>query len=234
MTQKNVSFSDEQNAPSWSFSGDRGVVESTSREAEKQTTSPEGVMNGGLASSAGQQAVHDSLPYENATFAGGCFWCLQGPFDAEKGVSNVEVGYAGGTEADANYSRVCTGTTQHREAIHMQFDPKIVSYETLLDIFWRQIDPTDPYGQFNDQGPQYTTAIYYHTQEQRTLAEASRDRLNASGKFAQPIATAIVSFTTFFPAEAEHQAYYKKNPLRYGMYKMGSGRASFIEKNWKA
>lgn len=168
-----------------------------------------------------------------ATFAGGCFWCLQGPFDTQKGVSNVEVGYAGGSASDAKYYSVASGRTQHREGIHMQYDPAIVSYDTLLNIFWRQIDPTDPNGQFNDQGPQYTTAIYYHTEEQRALAEASKERINALGKFTLPVATVIIPFTTFFAAEAEHQAYYRKNPLRYGMYKKGSGRAGFIEKTWK-
>lgn len=170
---------------------------------------------------------------QHATFAGGCFWCLQGPFDAQDGVSNVQVGYAGGSQEDANYPRVCTGRTKHREAIHMDYDPEKVSYETLVDTFFRQIDPTDPNGQFNDQGPQYTTAVYTHSEEQKQIAEKVIARINDSKKFDKPVATKIEPFTTFFPAEEEHQAYYKKNPLRYGMYKMGSGRANFIDSNWK-
>lgn len=172
------------------------------------------------------------IDLHQATFAGGCFWCLQGPYDAEPGVSQVEVGYAGGSKEDAVYEKVAMGTTEHREAIHMWYDPRVVSYEKLLEIFWRNIDPTDPGGQFADHGPQYTTAIYYHTQEQQSLAEASQLALEKSGKFSKPIATKIIPFATFFPAEKEHQAYYKKNPLRYKLYKEGSGRAGFIKKTW--
>lgn len=169
---------------------------------------------------------------EHATFAGGCFWCVQGPFEAEEGVSGVKVGYAGGSQADAQYEKVATGGTRHREAVTMQFDPSVVSYEKLLDIFWRQIDPTDPGGQFADQGPQYTTAIYYHNDQQRAAAEESKKKLGASGKFDSPIATAIIPFSTFFAAEEDHQAYHKKNPVRYRLYKKGSGRADFIKRNW--
>ncbi|MBI2415619.1 MAG: peptide-methionine (S)-S-oxide reductase MsrA [Candidatus Kerfeldbacteria bacterium] len=169
---------------------------------------------------------------EQATFAGGCFWCLQGPFDAEPGVTNVEVGYVGGSQADAVYATVASGTTNHREGIHMTYDPNTVTYQRLLDIFWKQIDPTDVGGQFADRGHQYTTAIYYHTEEQYQWAEVSKQQLEQSGKFKVPIATVIVPFISFFPAEADHQAYYKKRPLQYQMYKRGSGRADFIKKNW--
>lgn len=168
---------------------------------------------------------------EQATFAGGCFWCLQGPFDAEQGVTDVAVGYAGGTEEDANYYAVASRATKHREAIHMRFDPSQVSYERLLHIFFLQIDPTDPGGQFADRGFEYTTAVYYHTEEQRIAAERYIQELNASGKYEKPIATVVEPFTTFFPAEEEHQGYYKKNPLRYNAYKIGSGRAAFIKRN---
>lgn len=174
------------------------------------------------------------IDLQQATFAGGCFWCLQGPYDAEPGVSQVEVGYAGGSAEDAVYDKVAMGTTDHREAIHMWYDPSVVSYEKLLEIFWRNIDPTDPGGQFADQGPQYTTAIYYHTPEQQKLAQDSKQALEQSAKFSQPVATKIIPFTTFFPAEKEHQAYYKKNPLRYKLYKEGSGRAGFIKKTWES
>jgi peptide methionine sulfoxide reductase msrA/msrB len=168
---------------------------------------------------------------EEATFAGGCFWCVQGPFDDEAGISGVEVGYAGGTQEEAIYETVSTGRTQHREAIHMRFDPTQVDYRKLVEIFFRQIDPTDPEGQFADKGFQYTTAVYYHTDEQRGIAEEYIRELNASGKYDKPVATQIVPFTTFFPAEEEHQSFYKKNPVRYQLYKQGSGRTAFIKRN---
>lgn len=168
---------------------------------------------------------------EQATFAGGCFWCVQGPFEAESGVTNVRVGYAGGTEEDASYQTVAAGGTQHKEAVHLQFDPARVKYQTLLEIFFRQIDPTDAGGQFADRGFQYTTAVYYHNEEQRRSAEEYIAELNASGKFSAPIATLVVPFTTFFPAEEEHQSYERKNPLQYQMYKRGSGREAFIKRN---
>ncbi len=168
-----------------------------------------------------------------ATFAGGCFWCLQGPFDAEAGVSHVRVGYAGGTAHEASYYTVASGTTKHREAISMLYDPSVVSYQALLEIFFRQIDPTDPNGQFADQGFQYTTAIYYHSDDQRQTAQTFINQLDDSGKFSKPIVTAVEPFTTFFEAEDEHQAYYKKNPLRYMMYKKGSGRSAFMKKMWE-
>jgi peptide methionine sulfoxide reductase msrA/msrB len=141
---------------------------------------------------------------EQATFAGGCFWCVQGPFDAETGVSHVMVGYAGGTAESAKYYTVANGGTQHRESIHMEFDPAVVPYRKLIEIFFRQIDPTDPNGQFADQGFQYTTAVYYHTPEQKKIAEDFVAELNTSEKFSKPIATQIVPFTTFFEAEEDH------------------------------
>lgn len=167
-----------------------------------------------------------------ATFAGGCFWCLQGPYDAEPGVTNVQVGYTGGDPADGSYYVVASGRTKHREGITMEYDPKMVSYERLLELFWKNIDPTDAGGQFGDRGYQYTTAIYYHTPEQQHLAETAKQVLGDSKKFEQPIATVIEPFTIFVPAEDEHQAYYRKNPLQYKMYKRGSGRADYIERTW--
>jgi peptide methionine sulfoxide reductase msrA/msrB len=169
-----------------------------------------------------------SAPLQPATFAGGCFWCLQGPYEATPGVSQVEVGYAGGDAASASYYKVANGGTKHRESIHMLYDPAVVSYEKLLEIFWRNIDPIDPGGQFADRGHQYTTAISYHSEDQRRLAEASKQILADSGKFIDPIATVIEPFVSFFPAEEEHQQYYKKRPLQYQMYKRGSGRADYL------
>lgn len=167
-----------------------------------------------------------------ATFAGGCFWCMQGPFDAEPGVSAVQVGYAGGDPQDGSYYVVASGKTKHREGITMQYDPKVVTYQRLLEIFWKNIDPTDPGGQFADRGYQYTTAVYYHTPEQQQAANAFKQQLGESGQFQDPIATAIEPFTTFVPAEDEHQAYYRKNPLQYKMYKRGSGREEYIANTW--
>lgn len=170
---------------------------------------------------------------EQATFAGGCFWCLQGPYDAEEAIADVEVGYAGSGNTAPTYYEVASGAKKFREAIHMKYDPSRISYNELLNIFWRQIDPTDSGGQFADRGYQYTTAIIYHTEEQNELAEQSKKVLQESGRFNAPIATVIIPFENFFPAEEEHQEYYKKNPLRYQLYKKGSGRADFIQKNWK-
>lgn len=169
---------------------------------------------------------------ERATFAGGCFWCLQGPFEAEPGVTNVQVGYAGGSADDADYYRVASGHTQHRESVTMEYDPAQVSYGRLLEIFWKNIDPTDPGGQFADRGHQYTTAILYHTAEQKQRAEHSKAELTDLKKFTSPIATVIEPFVSFFPAEEEHQRYYKKQPLAYKAYARGSGRADFIQQNW--
>lgn len=174
------------------------------------------------------------MELSQTTFAGGCFWCLQGSFDVMPGVSNVQVGYAGGSKQDAVYDTVASGRTDHREGIHMEFDPAVVLYEKLVETFLKNIDPTDVGGQFADRGYQYTTAIYYHTDSQKAVAEAALKKLKESGKFKDPIAVQVVSFTTFFPAEVEHQSYYKKRPLQYKMYKRGSGRADFIHENWKA
>lgn len=173
------------------------------------------------------------MSLQQATFAGGCFWCLQGPFDVMPGVTNVEVGYVGGTKETAEYYTVARGGTEHREGIHMQYDPAQVNYEKLVETFWKQIDPTDAGGQFADRGHHYTTAIFYHTPEQQHIAEASKRAIEESRKFSSAIATVIIPFTTFFPAEEEHQRYYKKRPLEYKAYKRGSGRADYIETNWE-
>ncbi len=170
--------------------------------------------------------------WPQATFAGGCFWCLQGPFDFEEAVTDVRVGYVGGSEETADYYTVASGGSEHREGIIMRYDPDRISYEKLLEIFWRQIDPTDTGGQFADRGRQYTTAIYYHTEEQRLAAENSREILEASGKFDEEIATVVEPFTHFFEAEDEHQGFYKKNPVRYKMYARGSGRSAYIKNTW--
>ena len=167
-----------------------------------------------------------------ATFAGGCFWCMTPPFEKLPGVTSVQCGYTGGTVKNPTYEEVCTGTTGHAEAVQVTYDPSKVSYQTLVDTFWRNIDPTQENAQFADQGTQYRTAIFYHDAEQKRIAEASREALAKSGKFKEPIVTEIVPASDFYPAEDYHQDYYKKNPFRYNAYKVGSGRAGFLHRTW--
>jgi peptide methionine sulfoxide reductase msrA/msrB len=167
-----------------------------------------------------------------ATFAGGCFWCLEAPFDALKGVESTFPGYTGGKSKEPSYDEVSSGKTGHFEAVEIRYDPKELSYEKLLETFWSQIDPTDPDGQFADRGSHYRTAIFYHNAEQKRLAEASKKALESSGKFKKPIVTMILPASQFWPAEDSHQDYYKKNPSHYEAYKKGSGRQDFIEKTW--
>jgi peptide methionine sulfoxide reductase msrA/msrB len=169
---------------------------------------------------------------ERATFAGGCFWCMEPPYDGVPGIRSVMPGYTGGQKPDPTYEEVCEGDTGHAEAVEIEFDPKKIPYTKLLEIFWRNIDPTMVNGQFADRGTQYRTAIFYHSEEQRQAAEASKRNLAESGKFPKPIATEIVPATVFYPAEEYHQKYYQKCPLRYDAYKKGSGRQSFIERTW--
>ena len=168
-----------------------------------------------------------------ATFAGGCFWCMEGPFAAEPGVVEVVSGYSGGHKQNPTYEEVCSETTGHLEVIQLTYDSAVVSYARLLDIFWQQIDPTDPGGQFHDRGQSYRTAVFYHDEEQKKAAELSKRALAKSGRFDEPIVTEIVPATTFYPAEDYHQEYYKKNPLRYKMYRMGSGRDAYLKETWK-
>lgn len=168
-----------------------------------------------------------------ATFAGGCFWCMVSPFDEQPGIKKVTSGYTGGRTENPTYEEVCSDTTGHYEAVQIQFDPTVFSYEKLLELFWQQIDPTDAGGQFNDRGLSYRTAIFYHDEEQKELAEASKEKLEASGRFQKPIVTEILPAVPFYEAEEKHQHYYKKNPFHYNLYKEGSGRAKFIRKNWK-
>ena len=167
-----------------------------------------------------------------ATFAGGCFWCMEPPFEALEGVGDVISGYAEGTQEDATYRKVSTGKTTHREAVQVPYDSSIVDYQTLLDTYFRQIDPTDGGGQFSDRGFRYTAAIYYHNEEQRIQANEARTALAKMGKFEKPITTVVLPFSTFFPAEEYHQDFYKKSSDHYERYAKGSGRKDFIEENW--
>ena len=167
-----------------------------------------------------------------ATFAGGCFWCMQPPFDHIPGIVKTTVGYMGGYIANPTYEQVSEGNTGHAEAMQVEYDPSLVSYETLLEAYWKNIDPTVRNRQFADIGPQYRTVIFYHNETQHKAAIASKKQLEASKKFKAPVVTEIVPATTFYPAEGYHQCYYKKNPEHYNNYKVGSGRAKFMEKNW--
>lgn len=172
------------------------------------------------------------MPTELATFAGGCFWCLVKPFDQLEGIEKVVSGYTGGHVVNPTYQQVCSGTTGHVEAVQITFDPAVFPYEKLVEIYWTLIDPTDPGGQFFDRGESYTTAIFYHNEEQRKIAEQSKKRLEESGKFDKPIVVKILPAKPFYPAEEYHQDYYKKNPEHYLEDRKKSGRDEFIKKYW--
>ena len=169
-----------------------------------------------------------------ATFAGGCFWCMEPPFEKLEGVISVVSGYTGGTQKNPTYEQVSSGKTGHAESVQVRYDPGKVTYEQLLDVFWRQIDPTDAGGQFADRGRQYRSAIFCHDARQRELAERSKVELAKSGKFTKPILTAIEPAGEFYPAEEYHQDYYKKNPEHYQAYRRGSGREAFLAETWGA
>ena len=170
---------------------------------------------------------------KTATFAGGCFWCMVKPFDQYEGVEKVVVGYTGGAAPHPTYKEVCEGKTGHVEAVRITFDEKKISYEQLLAIFWRQIDPTDDGGQFADRGTSYRTAIFCHDAAQKAAAEESRNSLQKEKRFAKPIRTEILPVGEFYTAEEYHQDYYKKNPLPYAKYFAGSGRQKFLAAQWK-
>jgi peptide-methionine (S)-S-oxide reductase len=184
------------------------------------------------AGKGGNESVAEGGKFEKATFAGGCFWCMEPPFDKLKGVVSTTVGYAGGREVNPTYEEVASGETGHAEAIQVVYDPSIVSYEALLDVFWKNVDPTQVNGQFVDKGAQYRTAVFYHNEEQKRLALASKESLEKSGIYQDKIVTEIVPVTAFYKAEEYHQDYYKKNSLRYKWYRFGSGRDRFLEKVW--
>ncbi|SMD11015.1 peptide methionine sulfoxide reductase msrA/msrB [Desulfocicer vacuolatum DSM 3385] len=169
---------------------------------------------------------------EKATFAGGCFWCMEHPFEKMEGVHSVISGYAGGHVENPTYEEVSSGTSGHLEVVQISFDPEKIGYKTLLNIFWQQIDPTDDAGSFVDRGQQYGSAIFYHNKTQERQARESKTALDKSGIFKEPVATEIRPLNIFYPAENYHQDYYKKNPLRYKFYRGSSGRDNFIKKNW--
>lgn len=169
---------------------------------------------------------------EQATFAGGCFWCMVSPFEEMPGIIKVVSGYTGRHKENPTYQEVCSGSTGHYEAVQITYDPVLISYDDLLNLFWQQIDPTDPGGQFHDRGQSYQTAIFYHNEEQRQKALASRQALEDSKRFDQKIVTEILPASAFCPAEAYHQDYHKKHAFRYALYRQGSGRDAFPKKYW--
>ena len=170
---------------------------------------------------------------KKATFAGGCFWCMVKPFDRYDGVLSVVVGYTGGRLKNPTYEQVCTMDTGHYEAVEITYDEEQVKYDELLDAFFKSIDPTDDGGQFYDRGDSYKTAVFYHDEEQKKAAEKYIMEIDESKRFDEPVATKVLKYNEFYPAEEYHQDYYKKNPLRYKFYYKGSGRKEFIENAWK-
>jgi peptide methionine sulfoxide reductase msrA/msrB len=169
---------------------------------------------------------------QKAVFAGGCFWCMESPFEKLKGVSSVVSGFTGGTVANPTYEQVSAGGTGHVEAVEITFNPQEVSYKELLDVFWRQVDPTDAGGQFVDRGDSYVTGIYYVTDEQKLTAEKSLKELAASKRYKKPIVTPIKPFKAFYPADAYHQDFYKNHSVKYKYYRYRSGRDQYLEKIW--
>lgn len=169
---------------------------------------------------------------EKAIFAGGCFWCMVKPFDELPGIIRVVSGYTGGHTENPTYEEVCSGTTGHTEAVEITFNPEIMSYEELVEIYWRQTDPTDAMGQFVDRGDSYRPVIFYQNQAQHEVALKSREQLENSGKFDRPIVTKIEPAQTFYPAEDYHQGFYRKNKSHYQQYRQASGRDAFIEEKW--
>jgi peptide methionine sulfoxide reductase msrA/msrB len=189
------------------------------------------IVGGTVTSSYGQ----NSSPAETRTavFAGGCFWCIQPAFDKAKGVIKTVVGYCGGTEPNPTYDLVSSEKTGYRESIQITYDPAKISYDQLLDIYWRQIDPTQADGQFTDIGPSYRAAIFYGNNDEKKIAETSKEKLARSGKFKKPIVTEILPTMKFYPAEAYHQKYYQQNPEHFEAFEEGSGRVSFKKKAWE-
>jgi peptide-methionine (S)-S-oxide reductase len=184
---------------------------------------------GDLAAREAEPAPADAA---HATFAGGCFWCMEPPFDKTPGVYSTTSGYAGGEVENPTYHQVSAGGTGHAESIRVAYDPKKVTYEQLLEVFWHNVDPTDAGGQFCDRGSQYRTAIFYENEEQKAAAEQSKRHLEQSGRLPGSIVTEITPLDTFYPAEAYHQDFYKKSPVRYTSYRAGCGRDRRLKQLW--
>lgn len=190
--------------------------------------------NNADSAQASNKAVNgkDSSSMAVATFAGGCFWCVEAGFEKLTGVKEVVSGFSGGTIKNPSYKQVASGQTRHIEVVQVHYDPTVISYDALLFSFWRQVNPTDNGGQFVDRGMQYKPVIFFHNAKQQSQAKASRDALDNSGRYGSPINTDITPFSSFYEAEAYHQDYYKKNPIRYKFYRFNSGRDQYLEKIW--
>jgi len=206
--------------------GSGGTTKSGPTSQTTQSPKPKKVIN------PATKPLPKGSPYRKATFAGGCFWCMQPPFDKLKGVISTTVGYIGGVRKNPTYKQVAYGLTKHTEAIEIIFDPKKITYAQLLQVFWRNIDPTAKNRQFVDVGTQYRSGIFYHSAAQKKLAVASKQALAKSKRFSRPIVTEITRATPFYQAETYHQKYYIKSPYSYYRYRRGSGRDQFIQKYW--
>ncbi len=176
--------------------------------------------------------AHAGRKLAKATFAGGCFWCMEAPFETHPGVVSVTSGYTGGTVPNPTYEQVSSGTTGHAESVQVLYDPSEIAYEKLLDVYWHNVDPTDGDGQFCDRGNQYRPSIFVHDEEQRRIAEASKEALGKSKPFPGQIVVPIVEATPFWPAEEYHQHYHTKNPIRYAYYRRGCGRDARLKELW--
>ncbi|GFM35752.1 peptide-methionine (S)-S-oxide reductase MsrA [Desulfovibrio psychrotolerans] len=208
-------------------------VRAAQRTPESETSQSETSLPSAAATADNAEAIEKKEhPHAVATFAGGCFWCLEPPFDVLDGVLETTSGYTGGHAENPTYQQVSAGITGHMEAVRVLYDPDKVEYATLLDIFWRNIDPLDPYGQFCDKGEQYRSAIFFHTEEQRALAESSIKKLNESGKLTGPVVTELLPASRFWPAEEYHQDYPAKNPVRYKFYRYNCGRDRRLKELW--
>jgi peptide-methionine (S)-S-oxide reductase len=191
-----------------------------------------GALASGPSAPAQAPAKKEEPKLATATFAGGCFWCMEAPFDKVQGVKSTTSGYTGGTKPNPTYEEVSSGSTGHAEAVQVVYDPSKVSYAQLLQIFWHNVDPLTANAQFCDHGHQYRTAIFFHDAEQQRLAEESKRQIEASGRFKAPIVTELVAASTFYPAEDYHQDYYQKNPVRYRYYRFGCGRDARLQQLW--
>ena len=185
-----------------------------------------------LVSTSAAEQTPAEAPRATATFAGGCFWCMEPPFDELEGVFSTTSGYTGGPEKNPDYRQVSSGRTGHAEAVEIVYDPSVVTYEKLLSVFWRNIDPTVRNRQFCDGGAQYRSAIFFHGEEQERLAHESQARIEEGGQLDKPIVTEIVAASDFYPAEDYHQDYYLKNPIRYKIYRTGCGRDRTLKRIW--
>ena len=204
-------------------------------EADPMPAAQSEASSDGSAASSSAAAAADAPDGEGlakATFAGGCFWCMEPPFDKIDGVVSTLSGYAGGELKDPTYEQVSSGGTGHAEVVQITYDPEKVSYEQLLEVFWRNIDPTDAGGQFCDRGDQYRSAVFTHDDQQRRLAAASKESLESSGRLGKPIVTEIEPLDVFYPAEEYHQDFYEKNPARYKSYRFGCGRDRVLDRLW--